>query len=1720
MRSTLPFAPFALRELAEHWERQMARAAAPTEREELRSHLLQVYVQIVHNDFDPFVRRATGERLLAMLEEGPSEPAILEQLADVAAADEDAMLERRTLALLAARTEDTGARPRIVERLGDVLDQLGERDAAVDAWKSAAALLEETPFEREHTRRLYERTLDARPDDGEAAEKLTPLYAQDREWPKVAEMLGVVVRADAQRAAALLLLVAPGAAEAAAHAELASMVDEVLALLPSGSESARDLLRVKARALAASPGRHAEASETYRAILQAFGGDDDLREYEAHVASTDDAMARHDEHRWLYQWRAANDAQPCEPLLAWAKEEEEHGEIELAIGILRRALAESPGLEAALDPLCRLSLRTGDFAGALDALEALAAAARRDDRPHLGSYVGPLLQTGAANVLAGALDTSDEIALFERVVRVGRVLDQLDAVVLWYGRALRERVTDAALAEAIGTRIAALETECALDPSFFVETLDRVLELVPGARWALDRVKLALAAQARWDDLFRRIDRALEAVGRTPARAELLEEAAFAARDVANDVGRATTYLRALCDERPDDAAAAAALEHLYERQRRKVVLAEFLSGRAERSQGAARLELQRRVAALRLELDDIEDASAVVDAMLDGGADVAGVCDLLEQLARHPGQERAVDRLRAHYETVARLDDCIRLVEASLDASRDEARSVALARDLVRLRVSVAAGKASAFVKASARLQLDAAKRPALAATMHRALLRRAIAASKGAATDAEFHDALDGASRTLDAWTTLLLDGGDVAGACRVLRRGSRLPFERDRQRQLQGRAAELAMDRLGDATRSIRLLEEIFRGDGGDAVARGLVDRFARLLRDAGREERLAALWEQQAANRAKNGDGVAEGTYRRRAGEAWERAGSVGRAMAAYDRAAELGVEEAYEALARIHADHARWSEAVGVLEWLCMHARAADVARHALRLAEAYLHVDRRDRARTCLEEALAAAPDAADAHADALRRMLAALYRREGARKKLADMLAAIARTSPNDAAVRLELADLLEGLGQWARAAQSLSERIALYGDQRTPERAHLHHRLAGILVRAGDRAGAFAQLRIASKMLPRHAAILHDLARAAVDLGEVDVAEQAYRALLIAMRRPAEAPVAASPAQILLELARLALRRGHASRAANVADSALQSALDAGEDPRPFERALREMDRHDLLVSTLMHHVERSSDIAARCAALRDLADVWRSDLHREPEFRGLLRRSARILRADLERERVADGATWAALWSVHAALGEEAILLEAGDRIVPVLQDAIGRIDAAPDRARLRVALAEMVAARANGADEAERLLSTALGETDDAETAERIAHQLGVLGSPRVADALELCMTLDPRAVRALAPRLAALRDAQGDAAGVVRALETLFANDPERGAAPKDLPLLRRLVAAYEDLGTDPETIGLERMASLAVADSAWDRAASMYARMVRASADPRQAAPRLLDACERAGRPADAREPLEEARRRAPGCAEIDDALERVYELTHEWASLAVLLAARAERTSEVPAKVALLLRAATVLVERAGEPSAAMPWVDQARAAQPENLEAVLLWARLQKAAGRSREALGALEDAVRRARTKRSPMLAAVYLEIGEAHLASDDLVEGFDALKAGFAIDWHSGRLALLLGLVALDLGDEKIAERALLAVAMAAPRREGSTAGATAAEKATAYEQLAALARAQGDLVKERRWASRAAEEEPPGRSDVRALLGKSDATPAIVRVANR
>jgi hypothetical protein len=111
-------------------------------------------------------------------------------------------------------------------------------------------------------------------------------------------------------------------------------------------------------------------------------------------------------------------------------------------------------------------------------------------------------------------------------------------------------------------------------------------------------------------------------------------------------------------------------------------------------------------------------------------------------------------------------------------------------------------------------------------------------------------------------------------------------------------------------------------------------------------------------------------------------------------------------------------------------------------------------------------------------------------------------------------------------------------------------------------------------------------------------------------------------------------------------------------------------------------------------------------------------------------------------------------------------------------------------------------------------------------------------------------------------------------------------------------------------------------------------------------------------------------------------------------------------------------------------------------------------------------------------------------------------------------FDALQAGFAAEPRSIELAMLLGLLAIDLDEDKVAERTLVSVVTAGTRDAGSKDRAAATDRVTALYQLATMADPKGDVVKAHRWAT-AATREDPTHAGARALLDKVGASTRAV-----
>src|SRR6185503_1419981 len=96
-----------------------------------------------------------------------------------------------------------------------------------------------------------------------------------------------------------------------------------------------------------------------------------------------------------------------------------------------------------------------------------------------------------------ALEFPDDDAIWQRLELLSCQLEKPERAVEAYVRALAGPMPGE-VAEMVGRRLLAFAEERGQNPRIVTTALERVLELSPGARWAVDRVKLVLTAEQRW----------------------------------------------------------------------------------------------------------------------------------------------------------------------------------------------------------------------------------------------------------------------------------------------------------------------------------------------------------------------------------------------------------------------------------------------------------------------------------------------------------------------------------------------------------------------------------------------------------------------------------------------------------------------------------------------------------------------------------------------------------------------------------------------------------------------------------------------------------------------------------------------------------------------------------------------------------------------------------------------------------------------------------------------------------------------------------------------------------------------------------------------------------------------------------------------------------------------------------------------------------------------
>ena len=640
----------------------------------------------------------------------------------------------------------------------------------------------------------------------------------------------------------------------------------------------------------------------------------------------------------------------------------------------------------------------------------------------------------------------------------------------------------------------------------------------------------------------------------------------------------------------------------------------------------------------------------------------------------------------------------------------------------------------------------------------------------------------------------------------------------------RKVQVSVAEEASVRVVHRLDAALIERELGRVDDAVATLRAsLVDapRHARTttvlsetLEHASRWDELSAFCAEQAELAERDGDPLA-------AIELWSRAASIAEeklshfafALAHYKRSLGLEVRApVLDAIARIHERQSEWLDAATHLDRLA-HEFPTLRATVVVRLADAYVQAGRDDAAQERLEAAL---PDA-DAPPEVPVR-LAEIYGRTGQYAPLGELVARRAESAktdaerravlveaaeiflvrcakperavplleeatalaPDDRPLRLRLAEALQEAGHADRARVLLRDMIDAFAGRRPKERATVHFHLARLHLRISERAQALAELEAATRIDPANPEILRMVAELARDDGQLDKAERSYRALLAVVRRADDdAPVLRT--EVLVELSALAERQGEPERAAEIIESAFETAASSDAEAKRLEKALRVKGNDKGLLRALRARLARAEGAAARAEVLTELASV--QDALGDPDA---------ALAAQLEAiaEVPTSAAAHDAAMTLATKVGKAASYIDAiGELADRALTSGDARAACAL-MLRAADALVHLPDGHARAAQMLERARETGALQSDVLRALDRIYSALGdtskqeaVLGDLA---ALEVDRTArDPRTASDILYRLAELRVRRADAVDdAARCLSTALdlAPDADRATA--------------------------------------------------------------------------------------------------------------------------------------------------------------------------------------------------------------------------------------------------------------------------------------------------------------------------------------------------
>ena len=653
------------------------------------------------------------------------------------------------------------------------------------------------------------------------------------------------------------------------------------------------------------------------------------------------------------------------------------------------------------------------------------------------------------------------------------------------------------------------------------------------------------------------------------------------------------------------------------------------------------------------------------------------------------------------------------------------------------------------------------------------------------------------------------------------------------------------------------------------------------------------------------------------------------------------------------------------------------------------------------------------------------------LGRRDEAISPLADLVG----DEPNNVAAAALLADLFEQAGRKDDLRELLARQIDAAKDRQDAKHVEALSLRRAALIETDDADEARATLYSALDWAPESRAVLEHLVRLLAAEGmegeRLDVRE---RLLRTALRVDAEREA--------LALAELRTTDGN--------PEAAERALEIGFRIDPASRVLR--DRLEAsyraanataklaeLKAIEAHGIE---DPVARVARLREVADLY-----------ALVPEPARVASTLAEAFAIAqtDVALATQLIAAHTRAGDIAAAVAVVAQALDLVKDDGGqRASLLLDRANLRVdvdkdeeAAEDLVAVARLGVIHVSQSLDIAL---------ERVRARAEARGDMVV----ERTMRLE----------LATARAESGDVDAARPLVTELLRREP------KDREALR-LLARIEERAErwDAATVAYRRLIPLEEGDLAVDTAL------------------RLADACERAGRLADARGALERTRIVAPKDEALRLRLERLYESIGAFRELAEMSFNDAREAADDDAKCSHLKRAGALLLQDGTDTDAAIDALVDAHALSGDDIECTVLLADAYTVAGKTTEAQTLISSQIAARAGRRSPELASLYHRLARIANAMGDRDAEMSALTSGLEADAQNGFIASELASLALEVGDMEVATRALRSITLL---KDPST---SQIPRSIAYQYLGEIARQQGDSKRAMMLLKRALDDDP-------------------------